>query len=78
MITLFKTSQEMQTNPVALPREPQELQLPQETGTTALSHDPVVSTEEIFLSMSGSFETDLICSPEQCRAFLQVIVIPSY
>lgn len=46
MITLFKPGQEMQTNPLPLPREPQELQLPEEIRTTALFRDPVVTIEE--------------------------------
>lgn len=46
MITSFKTGQEMQANPLPLPRDPQELQLPQEIRTTAVPHDLVVATEE--------------------------------
>lgn len=46
MITSFKIGQEMQTNPLPLPREPQELQLPQEIRITTLPYDPVVKIEE--------------------------------
>lgn len=46
MITSFKTGQEMQANPLPLPRDPQELQLPQEIRTTAVPYDLVVATEE--------------------------------
>lgn len=47
MITLFKPGQEMQTNPLPLPKEPQELQLPEEIRSSALLHeDPVVTIEE--------------------------------
>lgn len=45
---LVQTRPRNETNPVPLPREPQELQLPEEARSAALLRDPVVTTEEHF------------------------------